>query len=100
MLIATAGSLATALTVQRWGHVADTHGSPATMASPAALVVVCLLLFTTLQPGTFANIAVFPIVAALGLATAGFTIASGRGLLHRAHPDMRNAYSALWTAGT
>ena len=100
MLIATAGSLATALTVQRWGHVADTHGSPATMASSAALVVVCLLLFTTLQPGTFANIAVFPIVAALGLATAGFTIASGRGLLHRAHPDMRNAYSALWTAGT
>jgi MFS family permease len=100
MLITSAGSLATALTVQRWGHVADTHGSPATMASSSALVVVCLLLCTTLQPGILANIVVFPVVAILGLATAGFTIASGRGLLHRAHPDMRNAYSALWTAGT
>ena len=100
MLIATSGSLATALTVQRWGRIADTHGSPATMAAAAALVFVCLLLCTTLQPGRLAAFVIFPVFAALNLATAGVMIASGRGLLHRARPELRHAYSALWTTGT
>ena len=100
MLITTGGSVATALTVQRWGLIADTHGSPVTMAASAALAVVCLLLCPVLQPGLLSLVLIFPLYATLNLATAGFTVASGRGLLHRAQPDLRNAYSAIWTTGT
>jgi MFS family permease len=94
------GGLAAALTVQRWGAVADSHGSPTTMAAASGLAAVALALISAVSPGGWAVYMMIPLYAVLTLATAGFFVASRRGLLHRTKDHLRNAYSAVWLTCT
>lgn len=100
LLVTGMGNVAAAMTIQRWGRIADSHGSPVTMAASAALAGLALAVLATITPGPHALRWVLPAVVLLGIGVDGFVVSANRGFLHRINPAARHAYVAVWSAVT
>ena len=100
LLLSACGNGLVALTINRWAHVADRHGSPRTMAASALLMAVTLLALGLVHPRYGATWICVSLFMVLINAEAGFFVAINRGFMHRAKESLRHGYSAVWIAGT
>jgi MFS family permease len=99
LLLSSLGSLVTLATSVRWRRVADTQGSPVTLAATSLLLAVCALC---LLPASLGHMpvayAVVPSIL-LPVAQTGNYMAATRAYMLRMDANHRHAYNAIWSAG-
>ncbi len=100
LMLTSVGSLLTLVTTQRWRRVADQHGSPVVMTANGLLVVACLAVLGWLRPGQAPMWLLALVCMLLPVAETGHYMACSRGFMLRMKSDNRQAYNAVWSAGT
>ena len=100
MLIGAIASAVAMCTVHRWTRIADSHGSPVTMAAAGFLIVAGLSLLGCAGHGRPGVWFIGFLAAVLSVGGSGFFVTGARGFLHRIDPMMRHAYVAVWNTAT
>ena len=98
LLLIAIGSLLTIVTTMRWRRVADTHGSPTTMAATTLLLVFCLAAMVPLCFGHLPAYCVLPVCLLIPVAESGMYVASTRAFMLRMNPRYRHTYNAVWSS--
>jgi len=99
LLLTSLGSLLTIITTMRWRRVADTHSSPATIATATLLMTLCLAAMVPLCCGRVSLAYVLPLCLLIPVAETGAYVAGTRAFMLRMNPSHRHTYNAVWGAG-
>jgi hypothetical protein len=98
LLLSAMGSLLTIAAGVRWRRVADTLGSPVTIAANTLLMFVCLLAMIPLGTGRMPLPYVVAVCLLIPVSETGNYIAVTRAYMMRMDPARRHAYNAVWAA--
>jgi MFS family permease len=98
LAMVASGSLLTVVTSMRWRRVADSHGSPVTIAATTLLMTFCIAGMAPLSTGHAPLAFVLLLCLLIPIAETGTYVAATRAVMLLMNPRHRHAYNAIWAA--
>lgn len=99
LFLTSIGNIITLPTSLRWRRIADSHGSPITLASTTLLLCLCFAAMTPLANMNTPFIIIVILATLIPIAETGGFIANTRAMMLYMDPRYRHAYNAVWSAG-
>ena len=100
MLIGAIASAVAMCTVHRWTRIADSHGSPVTMAAAGFLIVAAMGMLGLAGHDRLGVWFIGLLAIVLAVGSSGFFVTAARSFMHRIDASMRHAYVAVWSTAT